>query len=404
MIIHPDLKPKIRQVEPFLEPDQRSIGVRDPSGASQVVLSLSEPAFFVLTLLDGETTLTQVQEQVRQRYGQPVKLETLAELVERLDEGLMLEGPRFEAHRQELLAQYRAEPVRPMRSASSLGLDGDAQGLFREMLQGAEPVAVDGRICGLIAPHLDYRRGCGCYAAAYATLAEQPPPDRCVVLGTNHFGLGRMGSVVATGHDFATPLGTTSTDRAFIKRLEGRCGDLRRHEYDHLAEHSVELQVCWLQHLFGAENFQIVPFLCPDPCGPSGTQPYDGEGVDLADFARALGEEVAADGKATLVIAGADLSHIGGFFGDERALDDEFLAEVRQRDADVLECVEQVNATALQECVAKDENPTRVCSAGCVFVLLTALPGAKATVLKYHQAVEPAVQNCVTCAAVVFRQ
>ena len=91
------------------------------------------------------------------------------------------------------------------------------------------------------------------------------------------------------------------------------------------------------------------------------------------------------------------------FFGDQHKVDDEYLAEVRARDQDILQRIEEGDAAAFRNCVAQGENPTHVCSAGCVFTLLTALPGARATVLRYHQAVTESVQNCVTCAAVVFR-
>ncbi len=404
MIIHPDVTPRLRPVEPFLMADKGAIGVRDPSGLSSVMLTLTEPAFFILTLLDGNTTLARIQQQFLARYAQPIALDTVTDLITRLEESLLLEGPRFEAHYQDLLTQYRAEPVRPMRSASALGLDGDAQTLFREMLADEEASADAESVRGIIAPHLDYPRGRPCYSAAYNTLAGLAPPARVVILGTNHFGVGGGGSVVATGKDFATPLGTTSTDGAFLESLETECGDLRRHEYDHLAEHSVELQVCWLQHVFGAENFRIVPFLCPDPCGPTGTAPGDGKGIDLADFARVLRAAIQDDHGSTLVVAGADFSHVGGFFGDQRPLDDDFLTEVRERDFLALQRIEQGDPAAFRACVAEDRNPTRVCSAGCLFALMTVMQDARTTVLKYHQAVEPEAQNCVTCAAVVFRQ
>ena len=53
-------------------------------------------------------------------------------------------------------------------------------------------------------------------------------------------------------------------------------------------------------------------------------------------------------------------------------------------------------------CIADENNPTQVCSAGCIFALATALPDAEATILAYHQAVTREIHNCVTCAAVAF--
>ena len=54
--------------------------------------------------------------------------------------------------------------------------------------------------------------------------------------------------------------------------------------------------------------------------------------------------------------------------------------------------------------MSEDENPTRVCSAGCIFALKAALPEAKAQVLRYHQAVDQESQAGVTCAAVAVLQ
>jgi AmmeMemoRadiSam system protein B len=197
-------------------------------------------------------------------------------------------------------------------------------------------------------------------------------------------------------------MGTVRTAVSFLERLEDRCGNLRTYELDHAREHSIELQVAWLQHLFGSDTFEMVPVLCPDPCGPTGTLPVDGQGVDLREFASILGELLADDPQDTLVVAGADLSHVGAAFGDERRLDDAFLEEVRQRDHRALDELQINDPSAFLERVAEQDNATRICSAGCLYVLAAALPDTTGTVLRYHQAVDQASQTCVTCTAVAF--
>ena len=197
-------------------------------------------------------------------------------------------------------------------------------------------------------------------------------------------------------------MGVTACDVEFLERIESRCGFLRSHEVDHQREHSVELQLVWLQHLFGAEKFKMVPFLCPDPCGPTGTAPFDGCGVDLREFALSLSTLMVEDGGDTLVVAGADFSHIGAQFGDSRPVDDSFLEEVRQRDRRALDAIEANMPDAFLKCVSEDDNSTRVCSAGNILALATMLPEAAVTVLDYHQAVTPAAGICVTSAAVAY--
>jgi predicted class III extradiol MEMO1 family dioxygenase len=113
---------------------------------------------------------------------------------------------------------------------------------------------------------------------------------------------------------------------------------------------------------------------------------------------------IADDPKDTLVIAGADLSHVGQAFGDRRALDGEYLAEVKQRDEFVLDHVSQNRAEEFLAAFACENNPTQVCSVGCMYLLMKTLPQARAGVVDYHQAVDQPSQTGVTCAAAVFRK
>ena len=387
--------------------DGELIVVRDRTGLSPAVLTVSRPVVFILSMFDGKHTLAEVQTAFAARTGQALSFETLAQVVGKLEETCLLEGESFDAYYGRLVAEYRASPARPMLSAAAMGLDGNCGAMFDDMLArhgggACTDKVTDGVVVrGLIAPHLDYPRGAPCYGRAYGRLRDRATPERIVILGTNHFGLSP--GVVATGNDFATPLGVSRCDVAFIERLEARIGPLRESELDHLREHSIELQVLWCQHLFGAETFRIVPALCPDPCGAEGVDAGAGAGggVGLRAYAEALGELLAEDRADTLVIAGADLSHVGANFGDDRVLDDDFLAEVRRRDGEALDHVAGSDPAGFVARVGLDDNPTRVCSAGCVYALMKALPAARIEVLDYHQAVDPTTQTCVTCAAAV---
>lgn len=403
VVLDPSFKPCLRPLEAFPIPDAEGVGakvaVRDRCQLSDVTLTLSKPAFHVLTLMDSMNSCADIQRLFEDRYLQPLAPDTLQTMLDHLEEAHLLEGDAFDAHYASLVADYRAGNVRHMPNAEGLGVTADGA-VFEEMLRAAGPSTFPKPIRGIVAPHLDYPRGSPCYAAAYGALRGRATPDRVVVLGTNHFG--RSLSVTATGCDFATPLGTTRADRALLERIESRCGDLRRFELDHVHEHSIELQVAWLQHLFGAEKFEMLAFLCPDPCGSTGTAPPDGDGVDLRTFAEVLGELIRADEADTLIVAGADLSHIGAAFGDERPLDEAFLGEVERGDRTALKRLVEGDAIGFVGQVAEDGNVTRVCSAGCIFALATALSDAKAQLLGYHQAVDQSSQTGVTCAAVAF--
>jgi AmmeMemoRadiSam system protein B len=430
MTSHDGELPRLRPVEviPNATEDGRVL-LRDPSGLAAGMLAVGPPALTILALMDGCHRRIDAQAAFMHRFGQMLFVEELDALVDQLDRAGYLEGPSFESYYAGLVEEYRAAPYRPLRDPNGFGTPVDALGAhLDEILQAPSaqrsalgawrsagtgpafagpsakhqaPSAGALRLLGLIAPHLDYARGRPCYGASYRLLRGGPHPERVVILGTNHFG--RSGAVVATRKAFDTPFGMAPNDPEFLERLEAACGgDLFPSELDHLREHSVELQVVWLRHLLG-EGCRIVPFLCPDPCGPTGTAPRDGRGVDLRGFAEALGRLLRDDSVPTLLVASADLSHVGGYFGDTRSLETAYLESVAAGDDDALRHVDAGDAEGFRTHMTATGNPTRVCSVGCIYALMTAL-GAEARPVRlgYHQAVTAEIDNAVTCAAYAF--
>lgn len=398
----------MRPVEaiPIENEGETMIALHDPVGLTTSDIALSPQAYFVATLMDGTRETHQIQDEFFRKIGQMLRTEHLNDLVNGLNQAGYLEGPEFEERYQKVASAYRVGAQRLTRNLHGVGLGEDQtlEDLFARMFPGRiEPDPESARIRGLIVPHIDYKRGWECYARAYSRLRGRTDIRRFVILGTNHFG--RSSAVVATDKDFVTPLGTTRTDRAFLTRLSEMCRtDLCAYEFDHVPEHSVELQLFILQNLFGADSFEVVPFLCPDPCGPSGTYPVTGEGADLRVFAEHLRDLLAADPTPTVVIAGADLSHVGLRFGDERELDPMFLHEVSTRDQKVLIAVRENDPEKFRRTVAENDNPTRICSAGCIYTLLTALPHTQPTMLRYDQTVLDGHSVSVSCAAFVLTE
>jgi hypothetical protein len=401
-------RPKLRPVEGFpIQEDGRTLIVlHDPTGLAENGVALSPPAYLIAALMDGCRDTHEIQAEFHRQTQQTLPSEVLDHLIETLAGARYLDGPEVEEHYRRLASSYRVGTRRESNDLRGIGLSEDEtlNDMFARMFPGTmEPPPQAQGIRGLIAPHLDYARGWECYARAYSSIRSLSGIRRFVILGTNHFG--RAPAVVATDKDFVTPLGTAPVDRAFLVKLTERCGtDLCAYEYDHVREHSVELQVLILQSLFPADQFQIVPFLCPDPSGPTGTNPLNGEGIDLRRFAEHLRDLLAEDPTPTLLIAGADLSHVGRRFGDDRDLDPMFLHQVSERDQRALIAVRENDPGKFRQIVAEDSNPTRICSAGCIYALLTALPRAEPKLLRYDQAVLKEQDTCVTCAAFVLTE
>lgn len=375
--------------------------LRDPTQLAAGGLVVGPREFFLLTLLDGQHSRLEIQGAYARETGRLMVSTELDALLGQLSEAGFLEGAGFEAYYRGLEADYRSRPYRELRDRDGFGAPADELPTYLDeaLLSAAE--RRDGKhVQGIVTPHLDYPRGLPAYAGGYAAVCERREPLRVVVLGTNHFGRSR--SLVATDRDFETPWGVVPTDRDLLTALESDLGaNLRPYELDHLREHSIELQAVWLHHLFG-ERVRIFPVLCPDPTGPRGTAPGDPGGADLREVALALRERLRRDPTPTLLLASADLSHVGRYFGDELDLDENLQAAVQAIDLAALAHIDRNDPEGYREHMARTQNPTRVCSVGCLYTLMTALPEATPRRIVYHQAVTPEMENCVTCCAYHF--
>lgn len=400
--------PKLRAVDVRPAKDQPGAYLlSDPSGIAPGAFTISGVTLAILSRMDGKHDRPDIQVDFLRRFGRMLFSDELDGLIRQLDQALFLDGPAFGAQLRALQEEYHQASTRQIHNADTLGAPIDKLGEYFDAFLNngpnpGDPEAAGRRVVGLIAPHLDYARGAPCYAAAYRDLAKRTDARRFVILGTNHFG--RSCCVVGTGKDFDTPFGIIPHDGAFMEAMNQRLNtDLCANEYDHVREHSVELQALLLKHLFADRPITIAPYLCPDPCGPTGTTPREGNGVDLKDFAEVLGAMVESDDTPTCLIAGADLSHVGRFFNDDRDLDTESLRVVKSSDREVLSHVEAGAPEAFRTAVTDKGNDTHICSVGCIYALATALDGrASAKLLQYHQAVVAEHENCVSCAAVEF--
>lgn len=394
------LLPALRGIDvtPFHGDDGvERFALRDNGRIAPHPLAVTLPGYFILAHLNGHTRVGQVRAAFAQQFGAQVSGAQIGELVTALDEALFLDTQRFRAAYEERRRQYAAADARDNRDRwpSAAALQAEADELF------SHPVVAASGLRGVIAPHLDYARGGPCYGPAYARL-RHTPADCYVILGTNHYGRSR--SVVATGKDFLTPLGRATTDRALLQRLETALGaPICAGELDHDAEHSIELQVHLLQACFPRHSFSILPVLCPDPSGPTGTRPADGRGPDLGEFADALRDCVAGDPRSIVIIASADFSHVGQRFGDDQPTTSEFLQDVWTYDRKLLELLAGRQEDEFVRQVSREDNRTRICSVGCVYALLRALPGANCEILHYHQAIDMSTETHVTCAAAVLQ-
>ncbi len=134
-------------------------------------------------------------------------------------------------------------------------------------------------------------------------------PETIAILSPNHTGYEEDISVYPKGK-WTTPLRETEVDSEFAEKLTKNFPKARKDETAHLQEHSIEVQLIFLQYLF--KNFKIVPItlMTENP-------------VHLQKLAEALIKTEKETGKKLSIIASSDFSH---YLSEEKAKEKDFKA------------------------------------------------------------------------------
>ena len=120
-------------------------------------------------------------------------------------------------------------------------------------------------------------------------------PSRFLLLGPRHFPRGERLAILSD-YDWHTPLGDAQIDVSLASELKKACPLLHEDAVAHETEHSLEVQLPFLQRLAG--DFTFVPIVL---------------GTDRFDAFEALGHAVAHvvrdAGERVLIIASSDMNH-----------------------------------------------------------------------------------------------
>ena len=210
-------------------------------------------------------------------------------------------------------------------------------------------------LVGLVAPHAGLMYSGPVAAYAYRLL-RQRAFDVAVLVGPSHF-VGFDGVSIHPSGGFETPLGVAPIDEECAAALMRATPIVREHPAAHAREHSLEMQLPFLQRL--APDAKIVPLVM---------------GFQTAETARALGDALAAAiaRKKALLVASTDLSH----YHDA--------ATASRLDAVVIDHVSRFDVDGLQATL--DARPEHACGGGPLVAVMRAARqvGARdAVVLQY---------------------
>jgi AmmeMemoRadiSam system protein B len=399
-------QPKLRPIRgfPVKQGEQLSVGIADATQVSDRIVIAPMESQVLLKLMDGTRTLIQILQEAEERFDLRLDLHHLQDFVARLDHAGVVVGPTARGYLEKMREEYKATDLLPPGMTATF-----ADALARQKAQQDEEEPTDEYLSthggsllrsqlvdwmdqvndamqvapfenmprAIVAPHIDYMRGWVDYATVWTRLRGLDAPDRVIVLGTNHFG--RSSGVCGCDKGYSTPLGDVRLDGGFLEALKEKLGEdgserMLRDRFDNEREHSIEVQLPWLQAVFGGEDGS-----CPPVFGAlvhnttvNGGLSYNEKGLDIEPFIEAMRSALDEVGGRTLIICSADLSHVGAQFGDNVALVGETdqvkqaHQQIQTHDQSMLELFAQGKCDEMVGTLAWQKNKTRWCSAGAM--------------------------------------
>lgn len=174
------------------------------------------------------------------------------------------------------------------------GSQSALSGMLANFLKSAENEELP-NITGLVSPHAGYIYSGGVAACSYKQV-EGKKYESIIIIAPSHSDYFDF-SAVFDGRAYQTPLGIVEVDMERAIRLAGdgtHKSSIRLSDFGHRSEHSLEVQLPFLQTVF--ENFKIVPVVM-------GSQ----NKKNIESLGNAIGSIFKDEN--VLVIASTDLSH-----------------------------------------------------------------------------------------------
>jgi len=218
-------------------------------------------------------------------------------------------------------------------------------------------------VAALVCPHAGYRFSGYAAAWAYLHLAEDGLPNTAVIIGPNHRGVGAPAALAARG-TWLTPLGEVAVDEQVASLLLEGSNYLAADDSAHLLEHSLEVQIPFLQYISGGADVKIAPIAIS-------ALTSDGARSLTRDLGRAIASALSE--RNGVVIASTDFTHY----------EPRFVAEKQDRLA--VEAIQSMDPCRLLDVV--ERNGITMCGAVPTAVAMAAaaeLGAEHAELLSYY--------------------
>lgn len=402
--------PKVRPLDafPLQVEGKEMIGIKDPAGICPTIVFVPPEAFFLITLMDGNNSLRDLQAAYMRKYGTLLFSDNIEGLIEQLNSHYLLETRHFQDRLRQLREDFKDAKTREAAFAGN-GYEADPEMLKAQLRgyftgedgpgppeQGAERKGLK----GIVAPHIDFSRGGACYAHAYKALGESNNADLYIILGTCHTPM--QYPFAFTLKSFETPLGTVEVEKDAVEAIAQRLPfDPFLDEFSHRNEHTIEFQVIFLKYLLGEKKFKIFPILCGSfhEMMQEGISPMQDPIYKEAISTLARG---CSKLSKTCLVASADLAHVGPQFGDPEVVSPGVLAEVKAKDLEMLGYVERLQGEEYYSFIHHEGNRRNICGLPPMYALLRLIDAQKGELLRYQQWSDPQGKGAVTFASMAF--
>ena len=206
-----------------------------------------------------------------------------------------------------------------------------------------------------LVPHAGYMYSGHVSGAVFARIEL---PKKIIVLGVRHYPRGEPAAILSSGA-WRTPLGDAPIDEGLAGALRRECALLREDSVAHATEHSLEVQVPFLQTL--APGFSFVPVAL-------GTVQFE----SLVSVGEGIARVLKNAKENVLLLTTSDMNH----YEDD--------ATTRAKDSKAIDRLLELDARGLYDTCRNEE--ISMCGLGPAVAMLTALNalGAKrAELVKY---------------------
>lgn len=230
-------------------------------------------------------------------------------------------------------------------------------------------------IIGLVVPHAGYVYSGAIASHSYYTLASHGFAETFIILGPNHTGMG-SGVSVMTGGSWKTPLGTVAVNASLGKLLH--TGIIDDDERAHAYEHSIEVQLPFLQYCAKSKSFDFVP-IC--------MMMQDNQ--TALEVGEILASAVRKTKRTVTIIASSDFSHAGFNYQSMPPEGMRVDKYAERQDRFAIEKILAMDPAGLVQTV--EDHDITMCGYGPIAAMLTAakkLGATKAELLKYGTSYE----------------